>query len=291
MYNLYRKSIVVAGLSLLLFFSCTTVKVDSKQSKEYKTLDQILTTGRDTLIYLDFKENMSLLGNVMDMLPIEGKTTYLVDKSNEIFLAYNEELTNGFDAIINGEFSKWKSEMGLSISFQWKKYSDRGLKYWKNKDGLKLYFAGNETVIISTGDIVPIISRYNMYNLEIPASSIYIMLPLIKDEQIIKLSNGFIKGGIESMNIFLDKSEIGYDLEGVLGLESDGKARALTRLIKIFLKVLLSGSIDPDVTKIGDELNIEASGKSVIINNVKLKEEFIADFVNSIMFLDGEADR
>lgn len=292
MYNIFRKSIIIlAGLGLLFLSSCSTIKTVETTEKQYTSFDTIFSNERSTLIYMNLLESRSLVDKLLKPLELNKNTRKLINSSQEIYLGFNKNYNLGFDAIINGEFSKKKAEFGLFLSFDWKKVKADGIKYWLNKEGMKLYFANEKTVIVSSFDIIPLIKNLNRNFIDPPTESIYIMLPIIEDDQVKKLSNGFIKGGIDSLVVTLDKNDNDYILVSSLILESPSKARGFSRLLSIFLKILLSSSQDADIVKIGQMLGIKSLEDKVIISNIYLRETFIADFINNLIFLEGEADK
>ncbi len=292
MYNLFRKSIIIiAGLGLLFLSGCTTIPQSELVEKDSLTLHDIFPEDRETLIYFELKENLNLIHSVLESFPLNATALKLINSSNELFLGFNENVSSGFDAIIKGDFSKWKAELGLFFSFDWKKVNVEGTKYWLNRDGLKIYFESDNVIIVSTFEIVSLINSSVNSFLDPPADSILLVMPEVDDDFTKKLSNGFIKGGIINISIALDKEDAEYNMTGTLGLESERKARGFRLLMKMFLKLMLSGSTDANIVAIGQNLEIKSVDNLVIVENVNLNEIFLTDFINNIILLDGDADK
>lgn len=292
MYNLFRKSIIlIAGLGLLFLSGCTTISRPSIVEKDSLTLHNIFPEDRDTLIYFELNDNLNLIHSVLESIPVNGTTLNLINSSNELFLGFNGDISSGFDAIIKGAFSKWKAELGLFLSFDWKKVKVGGIKYWLNKEGLKIYFESDNVIIVSTFDIVTLINSSQNSFLDPPAESILLLMPKVDDELTKKLSNGFIKGGISNISISLDKENTDYNMIGTLGFESERKAKGFRLLMKMFLKFILSGSTDKNIVKIRQDLKITSVDNLVIVENIDLNEIFLTNFINNIILLDGDADK
>ncbi len=292
MYNLYRKGIIlIAGLGLLLLSGCTTVPGSDVVERESLTLYNIFPAQRETLIYFELNDNLNLIHSVLDSFPINSVALDLINSSSELYLGFNQDVSSGFDAIIKGKFSKWKAELGLFFSFDWKKVKDRGTKYWLSRDGLKIYFESDNVIIVSTFNIIPLINSSGNSFLDPPTESILLVIPKVDDGFTKKLSNGFIKGGIKNISITLDKVDADYKMTGTLGLESESKARGFRLLMTMFLKLMLSSSVDENVVKIGQNLEITSVKDSVIVKNINLNEIFLTDFINKIILIDGDTDK
>lgn len=292
MHNLFRKSIkIVAGFGLLLLYNCATVSLPTNEIviKE-NSLSTLFSEDRKTLVYFNRQENITLIDYLTSSGVLDERSLSMLNKSHEVYAGFDLDTSNGLDAIIRGDFSKWSMELGLFFSFDWKKQSTNGFSYWINKNGLQLYFLDNEYIIISSFDITNIITNVEDSLIDSPNESIILMLPNMDDEQNRQLSNGFIKGGILNLSIYLDRIENEYSLSGVIGLESDSKARAFSRLINIFLKLMLSGSTDADIVRLSREFKLETEKNKVLVGNITINDKILVEMINSIILYDREAD-
>lgn len=293
MHYLFRKGIkILAGLGLLFLYNCATINIETpQQENQGVNISTLFPKERKSLIYLNGKDNTVLIKNLTTAINLDEQALTIIEKSREVYLAFDQDISLGMDAVINGDYSKRKYEFGLFFSLDWKKVSKDGRSYWINKKGMKLYFNGNEQIIMSNFDIIPIIKNLEHSVLEPPVGSIVLILPNMNDEQNMTLSNGFIKGGINSLSIYLNKVDNIYEFNGILSLESNSKAKSFTRLINIFLKILLSASNDDDIVRISEEFKIKAENSDVLVDNITLKEDFLIELINKIIFYGREADK
>ncbi|MBN2618456.1 MAG: hypothetical protein JXR64_09135, partial [Spirochaetales bacterium] len=82
-----------------------------------------------------------------------------------------------------------------------------------------------------------------------------------------------------------------YDVLVTLNLESENKARAFERLIKLFLKILLSTSEYADIINRSSEFLVKSEKSSVIIEKIVIDNKIIIDFINKFIFYEGETDK
>lgn len=293
MRNLFGKSVkLIAGISLLFLYNCTTlIPSGDGVERASSSLDSIFSENMKTLLYFNSQENITLIESISHFMDLDERTISIVNKSRDVYIAFPGDISGGMNVVVTGDFSKWKAELGLFFSFDWKKIKGDGYKIWINEDGLSLYFIGDEIIIISSFNIEPIITILEENYLDPPTDSILLVLPNMDEEQNKNLSNGFIKGGINNMSVSLNLEDSQYRINCILGLDSVGKARALSRLVKIFLKISLSVSTNADIVKIADEFEIKSENSTVLVENISLSEKIIVDFINNIIFLDREADK
>lgn len=292
MYNLFRKSIIlIAGFGLLFLSGCTTVIPEKIEPAKPLVLSSIFSKDREALLYLNLPENDLLIQDLLDSLSIKGAAADLVSSSNDLFLGFNKDFTTGFDAIITGNYTKWKIDLGLFFSLDWKKITEDGVSYWHHKDGINLYIDSNDLIIISSLNMVFLVNHIQNAILDSPTDSIVLLMPHIDDAFTKKISKGFIKGGVEDLELVLNKIETDYSFVGTLGFESKGKAKGFSLLLKMFLKLMLSGSEDEILKGFGKELEITSENNLVIIDNISINEKYLSDFINNIIFLEGDADK
>ncbi|MGL1893310.1 MAG: hypothetical protein OCD02_16865 [Spirochaetaceae bacterium] len=293
MYNLLRKSIkfIVAGLGLLFLFGCTTIEpVPFSKETDSSTLDTIFSEDRDTVVYVNTRENEFILNSLLDSLAVEGMARETITDSSEIFLAFSEDFTLGFEVIVKGEFSKWKSDLGLFLSSKWKKGKRDGNVFWVGEDGIELFFVDNTTLIMSSFNISPLITIVKNSYLESPNDSLTFKLLKVTDEKLKSMSNGFLRGGVNGISVSLKNDSFIYEVETTIGVDTEKKANAFSRLVKLFLKLALTFSNDEEVSKLGSELEVIASGSSVIIKNIHLTDKKIVELINSVIFIDKDVD-
>lgn len=295
MYNLFRKSIILltAGLSLLFLFSCETTAAfqDITAEKEPLTIETLFSPERNTLIYLNSGDNRDLLNSLSDRVKLDSFTKKTLLNSQEIFLAANRDIGEGFDLLLKGDLSRSKMEFGLFLSFSWRKLNDNGYRYWISKDGVKLYFVDDNTILVTTFDMVDLIDRnVGFHSYIAPDNSLLLLMPRLAKEDVETLTMGFIKGGLDSFNLSMNKSDNLYNLTMRVGV-LDGKAKAFSHLIKLFAKSILSKSKDPQVKQIGSKMVIDVEDNSVVLDDVVLKEGKIVELLNNLLVINREADK
>ncbi|QEN04009.1 hypothetical protein EW093_04600 [Thiospirochaeta perfilievii] len=291
MHNLFRKSIIIiAGLGLLFLYSCQT-NPPSLRIQESVSIDNLFSDQRDSIIYVDFKENQSIINGVLATYNLDKFTKGFITQSFDVFLGLNSDIKSGFDGVLRGDFSRGKSEFGLFLSFSWKKVKDRGIKYWVNKDGVKIYFSDNNTIIFSSLDIVPIIKKHREFSLETPVDAILFIKPRVEDELTKRLSNGFIQGGVKSLKLSLNPRNLEYTIIGELGFETINKAKAFNRLLNLFFKFSSLTSNSVILNDISQNIEVRTENNFVVLENIAINEKIIVDFINNIIFLEGEADK
>lgn len=293
MRNLFRKSLrIIAGFGLLFLYNCATVTPSpSLVEKESCSLGDIFSKDMKTLVYLNRDENTTLIKSLSKSMGLDNNALSIINKSRELYIGLPEDVSEGMEVVVSGTFSKWKLEVGLFLSLDWKKIGRGGYTYWISKEGMSLYFVGDEHIILSSFGIIPLIKIFENSSLDPPTESILLLLPDMTSEQNSVLSRGFIKDGINDISISLDRISDKYELTGTLWLESGSKARGFSYLINIFLKLALSQSKDSEIVKISKEYEIEAINNTVLVRNITLNNKIIVDFVNSIIFIDGDTDK
>ena len=293
MHYLFRKSIkIVAGLCLLLFLNnCTTITQPKEDGFSSVAIDDIFDANRETLVYINKNDNNQYLELITESIELDKHSLEILNKSDEVFAAFDSDLTSGFDVVLNGEYSKRKYEFGLFLSLKWHKTKSEGFSYWMNDDGLKLYFLNNNQIIVSTFNITPIIKILESNYLDTPNESLILILQNMDDDQNESLSGGFIKSGINSLSFYLIKEENQYDLDGILSLDSESKAKGFSRIIKLVLNIALSAGEDSNLSKIGENLVITTENNKVLVGNIKLNDNMMLKLINNFILYDGDADK
>lgn len=294
MYNLSRKSIkIVAGLSLLLFFSCKTTLPVTTYTGEIVpyTIDNLFSNNWKNLLYVNSQESREVINTLLDGYFIDKATKNMLLDSDEFFLGVNSSINNGFDLLLTGDISRGKIEFGLFWSLAWRGVKGDGYVFWENKNGLKLAFLNNNTIVVSTKDIKKIIDKNIQYHSYIaPESSVLFIMPVLEKEDIARLTKGFIKGDLNRIEISLKKLFNDYKLRAIIGVDG-GKTRGFSQLLKLFFKVALSKSDDPELVRISSEMEISANEDSVYIENIVLSDRKIVQLLNNLLVINGETDK
>lgn len=294
MHNFLRKSIVIisAGLFLLFLYTCKTTS--STGSDDYvgdtMNMELFFPENRDAVIYLESSENMFLVESIINSFMLKGSAEKTIKNSRNIFIATGFDRLDGFDIILEGDYSRFTMELGLFFSFDWKKVHSGDHEIWESSDGIKLSFIDSGYIAISTSELSDILDSLSKYNIETPEDSLLVLLPALDKETVKKLSSGFIKGGVESLSLALNAESENYTLNASIGV-TEGKAKAFSRLINIFLKLAFSGSLDPNIVKAGNEFKIEAENSTVLISNIVLNQKKVVELLNNILVIKGEADK
>ncbi len=295
MYYLSRKSIrlTVAGVILLLFFSCTTTLGLEELSVEQEplSLETMFPKDSNNLVYVNSRENVEIIDSLLNRYLVDSVTRSIVLESHEIFLAVENDFNDGFDLLLNGDISKSKMEFGMFLSISWRKVNDNGYRYWVNRDGIKIFFINDNTIIVSNKDIKDLINKNIHYHSYLsPKSSVLLIKPKLTSSEIKTLSRGFIKGGLNNITISLDKITEEYELIAEIGVK-DGKAKGFSQLLKLFFKIGLSNSDNSEVSKIASTLEIKVEDDSVIVDNIVLDHIKIVELLNSLLVMSGDTDK
>lgn len=237
------------------------------------------------------EDNTSLITYFLQQLELNKRVEEIVIDSRALYLGMASSIEEGFELVVEGEFNRNSLGFGLFLSFDWKKVKSESGNYWIHRDGIKLSLDHYGKLIISTGNIEPLIDRVNGYNILDPQESIYIGIKELDPLKLKELTNGFIKTGIDEVDITLDRSEEEYQMLCRIWTLTESKAKAFSRLLNLFFRLMSKTSTNEDLLEIVQNMDIQTEDNTVIMNNITLNEKIIIDFINNVIFIEGEADK
>ena len=296
MYNLFRKSVIVAGFSLLFLFSCQTFNNDSTNkynyiSNSYVTIENMFSNESEAVVFLDIQSNIHLLNELLDVINLKGESRKIVSESFKLYFNIIDFSDNLFNVVLEGKFSKFKIDLAFTFSPSWKLKSAYGFKFWQNREGLSLYYLKKDVMILTNYDIILLKNSLDNKYIEEQTDSVVLLLPKVDDKLTKKLSSGMISGGVKSIKATANLQDSSYLVNSELELENKSKATSFSRLLRLFLKVLASTSSNNETKLIVENIEIGSTDKYVELNNIVFENSSIVDILNKIIFLEGEADK
>jgi hypothetical protein len=291
MYNIFRKGLILLILLIIVLGCKTTGDVSSpKEIVEYQ-IEDIFPNDRDLFLYLDIPKNWDLISLLSTDLELGKQEIKILEKSSKVFIGSGWKAEDGIDIYIDGDFSKKSFEFLLFLSLDWKKVQINKTRVWKSKNGLYLNIIDDNTILLSNRESRFLESNPLNYLIIPPGDSLYGLIPQMDNNILKELTKGFIKQGVQSIEVGANQLDGIYGVTGKLGFESNGKAKGFSLLLRLFLRGFLDKHEEEYIVEISRNLEYYIAENYILIDKINISEEKVIEILKKLIKNNGDADK